>query len=609
MKKPWSISTTVRNPERIRGFLEAMAEFEGKTFDEQQQVIYQIKLIQKKLYQPIGLSSELLKFYDSPSDMTFDQAKKIFEHMKKTSKVLGGDVGLRGRTSAAVLGKMGLAIIKATAGEIKITDFGRKFLNDEIDIGEVFLSYFYKWSLHNPDSTDFTAKDGFNIRPFIATLRIIGGVNEKWKSMGGNPVGLSKEEFNTFVPTTINYEDIPKTIDDIVKLRSDIRGKPRAQQRRIFRKAAEEMVKTFFNDDDGGNIALNLRNLKDYGDNVIRYFKLTRFFQIRGGGFYVDLEPKRGIEIKSLLEESDGRRLELNDMDAYMKFMDSEIDYPWETPDKLKAIAAFLVKDTISIDKSLSKPLGVQKELEKIDVDKLKKDQLKTIINDIRNKRKEVQEQQNHLELIDPMKLRETITGLVKIYDSEDRPVQLEYLITLSLHAINDALKIQPNYPVGDDNKPTFTAPANVPDIECVYKSFCLICEVTMLTNRNQWFAEGQPVMRHLRDFETKNNGKSLCLFIAPKIHRDTFNTFSVANKYEYEGQKQKIIPLSITQFLKILDRVFVKKTKKKPITQQEFGLLLEKLYQSLVATKDVDDWTKAADKMLVKYAATGELA
>jgi hypothetical protein len=52
-----------------------------------------------------------------------------------------------------------------------------------------------------------------------------------------------------------------------------------------------------------------------------------------------------------------------------------------------------------------------------------------------------------------------------------------------------------------------------------------------------------------------------------------------------------------------------VKKTKKKPITQQEFGLLLEKLYQSLVATKDVDDWTKAADKMLVKYAATGELA
>jgi hypothetical protein len=75
-----------------------------------------------------------------------------------------------------------------------------------------------------------------------------------------------------------------------------------------------------------------------------------------------------------------------------------------------------------------------------------------------------------------------------------------------------------------------------------------------MLSNRAQWFNEGQPVMRHLRDFETTHNDKtSYCLFVAPKLHRDTINTFWVSVKYEYEGQPQKIVPITITEFIEIL--------------------------------------------------------
>jgi hypothetical protein len=122
------------------------------------------------------------------------------------------------------------------------------------------------------------------------------------------------------------------------------------------------------------------------------------------------------------------------------------------------------------------------------------------------------------------------------------------------LHALNDALKIQPNYPVGDDNEPTFTAPAGMPDIECFYNKFNAICEVTMLTSRDQWYNEGQPVMRHLRDFEKKNENKdSYCLFIAPALHRDTLNTFWFSVKYEYEGRAQKIIPLTIENFINLI--------------------------------------------------------
>ena len=75
------------------------------------------------------------------------------------------------------------------------------------------------------------------------------------------------------------------------------------------------------------------------------------------------------------------------------------------------------------------------------------------------------------------------------------------------------------------------------------------------MKNRNQWFNEGQPVMRHLRDFEIENNDKpAYCLFIAPEIHRDTINTFWQSIKYEYEGEKQKIVPLTIKQFIRLLE-------------------------------------------------------
>ena len=83
MKKPWSISTTVRNPDRIRSFLEVLNDFEGIEFDEKQQVKFQITLIKRKLYKPNGLSPNLESYYLSPKNMTDKEANEIFEHMKE----------------------------------------------------------------------------------------------------------------------------------------------------------------------------------------------------------------------------------------------------------------------------------------------------------------------------------------------------------------------------------------------------------------------------------------------------------------------------------------------------------------------------------------------
>lgn len=82
-----------------------------------------------------------------------------------------------------------------------------------------------------------------------------------------------------------------------------------------------------------------------------------------------------------------------------------------------------------------------------------------------------------------------------------------------------------------------------------------------MLTGRDQWYHEGQPVQRHLRDFEDKNVSAGIaelcfCLFVSPRLHRDTLNTFWTAVRYEYEGVAQRIIPMSITQLIMLLQKV-----------------------------------------------------
>lgn len=161
----------------------------------------------------------------------------------------------------------------------------------------------------------------------------------------------------------------------------------------------------------------------------------------------------------------------------------------------------------------------------------------------------------------------------------------MEKWANVALNIIDDAEFIQPNYSVGDDNEPLYTAASGKPDIECFYEGFASICEVTMLTSRDQWYNEGQPVMRHLRDFEDKHSEKSgYCLFVAPKLHKDTINTFYMSVKYEYEGRSQRIIPITISQLNKILKTVKVRLVNGKPFSHMN----IKELYDCCINLSNV---------------------
>jgi AlwI restriction endonuclease. len=477
MKKPWSISTTVRNPERLRDFLGILKQLEGQSFNSENQIKYQILLIQNKLYKPTDLTKEQEEYFDDiEKEMPFDVAKEIFDAQNYE------DPAMRGRNSVAPMNKMGLCIAKNSAEGVKITPLGEYFLSEDYDLGKLFFIHFLKWQLPNPASRTFSENDGFNIKPFIGSLHLINEVNKLWDKAGNEPVGISKDEFSLFAPTLIDYKNIKQQAKKLIEYRTGIRSQKDDKSKKKFRVAfRKKFARSFLETSKSSEIEKLLKNLKDYGDNAIRYFRLTRFLHIRGGGFYVDLEPRRAIELEKLLATDNAGPLEFENADQYTEHLADlkQPVLPWETKEELEKIAVSLNNDVQNYIKDLKSkaekiPAFAFQNIEKLDTEKLKH-----YIEELREYRRKLQELKTHFESQSISKIQEYIDALKNIHQSNNKKsIELEKLSTLALNALNDALEIKPNYPVGDDNEPTFTAPANKPDIECFYQKFNSVCEV-----------------------------------------------------------------------------------------------------------------------------------
>jgi len=268
---PWSISTTVRNPERLRDFLRVLKQLEGSDFKSENQIQYQVLLIKERLYSPTKIPSSHRSLIDDfAKEIPLDIARKIFDFQHYE------DPPMRGRQSVNPLNKLGFSIAKDTAGTIKITSLGNLFISPESDIGYIFFKSLLKLQFPNPWSDDFTDKKGFNIRPFIAVLHLINKIKK-----------LSREEFSIFCPTLVHFKDIDKYSKYILKLRS---LKSKSEKDKFIKKFLKEFYGTKSLD------RIQIDNLFDYGDNAMRYFRLTRYFRIAKqplGRWMIELEPAR----------------------------------------------------------------------------------------------------------------------------------------------------------------------------------------------------------------------------------------------------------------------------------------------------------------------------
>jgi len=217
--KPWSITTTVRNPERIRNFLSILKLLEGEIWDKKNQEKFQILLVQYKAYGSgenqfyKGLTLEQIAIIDSPNPSTFQEAKEILS----TKDYVGG-TDMRGRQSFNPLKKMGLAFVDSNK-ILRISAFGELFLGDDYDLGDIFFRSFLKWQLPNPETNDYKENEGYDIKPFIAILHLINEVNKICISKEIKPKGISKFEFMLFGLTLTNYKKINLHAQYIMQLR------------------------------------------------------------------------------------------------------------------------------------------------------------------------------------------------------------------------------------------------------------------------------------------------------------------------------------------------------------------------------------------------------
>ncbi|MCK4664686.1 MAG: AlwI family type II restriction endonuclease [Bacteroidales bacterium] len=581
----WSVSTTIRNAERIRSFLQVLKTMDGERWDNESQKKFQILLIKERVYGYNNIQfyngltqNQINIIYDISSNMTFEQAEDIFYAKNYT------DPPMRGRQSYNPLEKMGLTYLDENKNII-ISDFGNYFLQENYDLGEVFLKSFLKWQYPNPDANKYKEEDGYNIKPFIACLHLINEVNRICKGKKIKIKGVSRVEFALFFVSLVNYNDIKEKAKEIVKFRNEYE---KIKDKEKEKKFIEDYFDTNLSEFE------SWKNAKEYTDNIIRYFRLTRYIYIRGNGWYIDLEPRRIVEIQSLINIDNASAKYFANRNEYIEYIGNPTKpvLPWETNEKLLEIINEQLPEINDLQKKLtSKGYKIQPILELITNPTIA--ELKDYVDYLRNVRRKLLEIEIHEESQSAEKIVEYISTLQNIFKiTKSRPVELERSIMLGLNALNDALEIKPNYPVGDDNEPTFTAPANKPDIECYYESFNSICEVTLLTNRSQWYNEGQPVMRHIRDFEDINSEKeTYCLFIAPKLHRDTINTFWFSVKYEFEGTKQKIVPMTITQFTDLLKILIKLKKQNIFLTHSQLKDLYNQIVELTNSVNNSEEW------------------
>lgn len=243
MCKVWSISTTIRNPKRIPGFLSVAKKLEGEVWDEEGQVKYQTLLIMYKEYEPNGCWNQLSRIPDDLDDkenynVAYDIANNIMDIKGYTDKPM------RGRQSLNTLRKMQLVSIdNNNNNKLQVTDLGNELLNESIDLGDVLLKF------------NFKSIEGIDVNPLILTLEFLVELN---KMMKGNSWGITKKEFKYYVMTISRWNQVNDFVDELIKGRND----------ESYGTEYENMVEDKY---------VNFNNIKDYSDSALRYLATSKY--------------------------------------------------------------------------------------------------------------------------------------------------------------------------------------------------------------------------------------------------------------------------------------------------------------------------------------------
>jgi hypothetical protein len=464
--KPLLLTTTMRNPERLKNFLSVLIEYEGQILNDK--IIEKIAkiLIKKGLYQPLKVSQAIKGKWNNGNDLTDKEVEKIFLDNPQSHKEAGFKKGWASRfdTWFKIAKELGF-VWYAPNEKIEFSKSGQMLLDKEKGENEilVFANAFAKYQRNNPFRRVLNKNN-----PLLLLIKTIKLLNDNSKNGG---VGISRNE----IPLLLCWQNgnAESLYNEIIKLRKKYSNS-------ISNEVILDLCYKLLNETKRNDSSL----LADYPDDFIRKMRLTGLISIRGGGRFIDIN-KNEIKAIDYIVGKYAKTADFDDEREFFNYM-SEIDI------------SLLSK--ISIYKSA-------KQTSKVELKKWRDYYDWSIIKE---------------ELLNLSNKKSSKDEILRVIE---QPLRLEFLISIAiLKQLKDVI-VKPNFISDDEGLPISFASGGKPDIECFENDGMVLVEVTLLTGTQQHIRESFSVHRHLEEY-MKSAPKTYSIFISPKTFIDTERYF-----------------------------------------------------------------------------------
>lgn len=512
--KPLLFTTTVRNPQRLKGLLWVLKKFNTQVLDNDLATKIVGEAIRYGLYRPTNIPTSVNDKWRGSDNggfakflLTEDEVSYIMVNNPQNHKEAEFDFGYPSRFATFYTFARTLGFVYFKIGEkIEFSDLGNLYasiLNVSVDESgnimeeeihpeyeqQVFLHAMCKYQRNNP----FLRVLNENV-PLILLLQTIKLLNADEQF---NNCGISRME----LPLLIFWKnsDSEGLYKRIKTLRSEYGYNPSDEV--VINICLEEIMAGSFK-------KFNPKSIVDeYPDEFIRKMRLTGLISLRGAGRFIDINHAEDDKIEYIL----------NRYSSYDKFSDERKYF-----------------DYVSlIDNNL---LSIKPKIDVNDASRLLKEWL-TIFSWDKIK--------SELEVLS--KKQASRDDVLKFLPS---PARLEFLTALAIKSKFPNIDIRPNYPCDDTGLPTSTAGGNAGDIECVEDVHGILVEVTMAEGRTQTMMEIWPIERHLESFKEKVALDSECIFVAPSIFADSYRQC----EFVKFSKNHDIRPLKIAEFVQYLE-------------------------------------------------------
>ena len=500
-RKPLSFSTTMRNPDRIAGFIECLLPYENKTLTSE--LIRKIicRILNKKLYKTTyQIRNVLYKEIYNDEDRTYtkEQLEDIIDNSPQQHKEAGFDNGWDSRFDTWYKLPMEFGFVFYAMNEpIRISNTGHMLIDaykenpiNERKIQSVFLNAMMKYQSDNP----FRRNMNSNV-PLLLLLNVLMMLKAD-KTQNG--AGVSRQELSLFICWNDGNSDA--LYKKIVEIRDAVGFT--ASDEYFY-----EICLDLLDADDTKRKRFKMNQIMGEAvDEYIRKMRSTGIISFRGNGRFIDLNMFEKDKIDYVIENYSSFPAFEDKMDFY-EYM-GEID-----------TAILELENAIEIDATDIRKATLNKYADLYSHDKVY-DELKKVCN------------------------KEPSTDeMLKFINA---PTRLEFLTSVALVQHFKGLDVNPNYSVDDEGLPTFTAGGDTPDIICYDSDYDSLFEVTLMCGRqDQVNNEIVPIRRHLLEHK-KNREKTFSVFIAPKVHEDTKE---IAEWYKHKD-KVDIVTYDIGEFI-----------------------------------------------------------